>query len=67
MRSPQGGFEGELGAEGDGVEGALECGVAHAGGDHEVFFEGRAGEGEAALVALRGRFRGDRSRVKSAA
>ncbi len=38
-----GGFERELGAEGDGFEGALEGGVAHAGGDHEVVFVGSAG------------------------
>jgi hypothetical protein len=45
-------LEREFGAEGDGFEGALEGGVAHAGGDHEVVFVGGASEGEAALVAL---------------
>ena len=47
-----GALEREFGTEGDGFEGALEGGVAHAGGDHEVVFVGSAGEGEAARVAF---------------
>lgn len=47
-----GGFKIEFGAEWDGLQGALEGGVAHTGCDDEVLLVGRAGEGEAAFVSF---------------